>query len=49
MILNQFEYKIISTKKRLTEWDLNNLGLDEWELCAIDSEEYIFKRQRKMR
>ena len=50
MILIQWEYKIIY--RELDGNQLNELGLDEWELCGVkevsNSHEYFFKRRRRI-
>lgn len=46
-----FEYKVTSTRKGGTtfmqlEIDLNELGLEGWELCGIEYGAFIFKREK---
>lgn len=57
MVLTQFEYKIIRPHENGappdTESELNELGLDEWELVTVvyetfSSEKWIFKRIRRL-
>jgi hypothetical protein len=32
----------------ITRWELNDLGKQGWELCAIDERTFIFKRLKQI-
>lgn len=38
------QYKTITTLSKLTELELNEQGKDNWDLCQIYGNQYIFKK-----